>query len=33
VPPGADPKDFFEFDDKPPSQFVRYDKDWYFVGN
>jgi hypothetical protein len=33
VPPGADPKDFFEFDDKPPSQLVRYDKDWYFVGN
>jgi hypothetical protein len=33
VPPGADPKDFFKFDDKPPSQLVRYDKDWYFVGN
>ena len=33
VPPGADPKDFFEFDDKPPSQLVRYDKDWYFVAN
>jgi hypothetical protein len=33
VPPGADPKDFFEFEDKPPSQLVRYDKDWYFVGN
>jgi hypothetical protein len=33
VPPGADPEDFFEFDDKPPSQLVRYDKDWYFVAN
>jgi hypothetical protein len=33
VPAGADPKDFFEFDDKPPSQLVRYDKDWYFVAN
>jgi hypothetical protein len=33
VPPGSDPKDFFEFDDKPPSQIVRYDKDWYFVAN
>ena len=33
VPPGADPRDFFEFDDKPPSQIVRYDKDWYFVAN
>jgi hypothetical protein len=33
VPPGSDPKDFFEFDDKPPSQLVRYDEDWYFVGN
>jgi hypothetical protein len=33
VPPGSDPKDFFEFDDKPPSQLVRYDKDWYFVAN
>ena len=33
VPPGADPKDFFEFDDKPPSQLVQYDKDWYFVAN
>ena len=30
---GADPNDFFEFDDKPPSQLVRYDKDWYFVAN
>ena len=33
VPPGGDPKNFFEFDDKPPSQLVRYDKDWYFVAN
>ncbi|CAN7709878.1 hypothetical protein LJR220_006984 [Bradyrhizobium sp. LjRoot220] len=33
VPPGSDPKDFFEFDDKPPSQLVRYDKDWYYVSN
>jgi len=33
VPPGGDPKKFFEFGDKPPSQLVRYDKDWYFVAN
>jgi len=33
VPPGADPNKFFEFDDKPPSRLVRYDKDWYFVAN
>ena len=33
VPPGAKPEDFFEFDDKPPSRLVRYDKDWYFVAN
>jgi hypothetical protein len=33
VPPGGDPKNFFEFDDKPPSQLIRYDKDWYFVAN
>jgi hypothetical protein len=33
VPAGADPRDFFEFDDKPPSRLVRYDKDWYFVAN
>ena len=33
VPPGGDPKKFFEFEDKPPSQIVRYDKDWYFVAN
>ena len=33
VPPGGDPKKFFEFDDKPPSQLVRYDERWYFVAN
>jgi len=33
VPPGSDPGKFFEFEDKPPSQLVRYDKDWYFVAN
>ncbi|MET3841396.1 hypothetical protein [Bradyrhizobium sp. OAE829] len=33
VPPGNDPKDFFEFDDKPPSLLVHYDKNWYFVAN
>jgi hypothetical protein len=33
VPPGGDPKNFFEFDDKPPSQLIRYDRDWYFVAN
>jgi hypothetical protein len=33
VPDGADPNDFFEFDDKPPSRLVRYDKNWYFVAN
>jgi hypothetical protein len=33
VPPGGDPKKFFEFDDKPPTRLVRYDKDWYFVAN
>src|SRR5438445_3768342 len=26
VPPGGDPNKFFEFEDKPPSQFVRYDR-------
>jgi len=31
--PGGDPKKFFEFEDKQPSQLVRYDKDWYFVAN
>ncbi len=33
VPEDGDPKMFFEFEDKPPSQLVRYDKDWYFVAN
>jgi hypothetical protein len=33
VPPGGDPNKFFEFEDKPPGQIVRYDKDWYFVAN
>jgi hypothetical protein len=33
VPPGGDPKRFFEFEHKPPTQLVRYDKDWYFVAN
>lgn len=33
VPSGADPKKFFEFEDKPPSQLVRYDERWYFVAN
>ena len=33
VPPDGDPKTFFEFEDKPPSQLVRYDKGWYYVAN
>lgn len=33
VPPNGDPKKFFEFADKPPSQLVRYDREWWFVGN
>jgi len=33
VPPGGDPQNFFEFEEKAPSQLVRYDKDWYFVAN
>jgi hypothetical protein len=33
VPPNGDPKKFFEFSDKPPSQLVRYDKEWWFVAN
>ena len=33
VPSGGDPRKFLEFEDKPPSQLVRYDKDWYFVAN
>jgi hypothetical protein len=33
VPPGGDPTKFFEFDDEPPKQLVRYGGDWYFVAN
>jgi len=33
VPPNGDPKKFFEFADKPPSQLARYDKEWWFVAN
>jgi len=33
VPSGGDPAQFFQFADKPPSQPVRYGKDWYFVAN
>ncbi len=33
VPPSGDPRKFFEFADKPPSQLVRYDKEWWFVAN
>ena len=33
VPPGGDPAKFFEFDDKPPTQVVKYADNWYFVAN
>jgi hypothetical protein len=33
VPPNGDPRKFFEFADKPPSQLVRYDREWWFVAN
>jgi len=33
VPPNGDPKKFFEFADRPPSQLVRYDREWWFVAN
>ncbi len=33
VPPGGDPKKFFEFADKPPTRLEPYDRDWWFVGN
>ncbi|NOJ40204.1 hypothetical protein [Bradyrhizobium australiense] len=33
VPPGGDPKNFFEFEDKPPSRLERYDENWYFVAS
>jgi hypothetical protein len=33
VPPNGDPRKFFEFADKPPTQLERYDKEWWFVAN
>lgn len=33
VPPDGDPRKFFEFEDKPPSQLVRYGREWWFVAN
>jgi len=33
VPKGGDPAKFFEFDDAPPRQSVRYGERWYFVAN
>lgn len=33
VPPNGDPKKFFEFADRPPTQLERYDKEWWFVAN
>jgi hypothetical protein len=33
VPSGGDPKQFFEFDDEPPTRLVPYGKGWYFVAN
>lgn len=33
VPPGGDPKKFFEFADKPPTRLEPYDRDWWFVAN
>ncbi|MBR0719182.1 hypothetical protein [Bradyrhizobium liaoningense] len=33
VPKGGDPANFFEFDDEPPRQAVRYAEQWYFVAN
>lgn len=33
VPPGGDPRNFLEFEDRPPKQAVRYDTEWYFVAN
>ena len=32
VPPGGDPTKFFEFEDKPPSQLVRYGERLVFRG-
>ena len=33
VPPVGDPKKFLEFEDKPPTQLVPHDNNWYFVAN
>lgn len=33
VPKGGDAAKFFEFDDAPPRQSVRYGERWYFVAN
>ena len=33
VPPGGDPKEFFEFENKPPTRLEQYDKEWWFVAN
>jgi len=33
VPPNGAPGKFFEFADKPPTQLVRYDRQWWFVAN
>lgn len=33
VPKGGDAAKFFEFEDEPPRQAVRYGEQWYFVAN
>ena len=33
VPPNGDPRKFFEFTQKPPTQLERYDREWWFVAN
>jgi hypothetical protein len=33
VPPGGDPRKFFEFEDKPPTRLEQYGKEWWFVAN
>src|SRR2546430_6151360 len=33
LPPGGGPKQFFEFEDKPPSQLGRYETYWHFQAN
>ncbi|TPQ32377.1 hypothetical protein C2U70_21895 [Bradyrhizobium guangdongense] len=33
VPAGGDPAKFFEFDDAPPREAIRYGERWYFVRN